>query len=145
MTLQEASELGVFAFQNLGRLPSGRARHGMRQFPTVCPVFLHYLRTIPQLFGGEGRYVDFGVMCTKWGKCLQILATGDAQVHINPDLQGTRTDCRRSGMRPLALWADEVLQHPHPEDQQSFQGLVHYLRGAAVVSAGSFAQLRFRH
>jgi hypothetical protein len=56
------------------------------------------------------------------GEVPANMATGDAQVYINPDFRGTRTDCRRSGIRPLALWADEVLQHPHPEASKASSG-----------------------
>ena len=69
MTLLETSDLGVFAFRNPGKLPSGGTRHGMCQFPTICPVFFHYLRTIPPLFGGGGRYVGFTFMFTNGSIC----------------------------------------------------------------------------
>ena len=55
MTLQEASGLGVFSFWNPGKLPSVRARHSTRQFPTMCPIFPHYPCSTPSESGGGDR------------------------------------------------------------------------------------------
>ena len=46
MTLHKTSKSGVFAFRNPGELPSRRALYGMCQFPTMCPLFIHYYFTI---------------------------------------------------------------------------------------------------
>jgi hypothetical protein len=55
MTLQEASELGVFSFWYPGKLPIVGVWYSTCQFLTMSPVLLHYSRTIPPLFGGRGR------------------------------------------------------------------------------------------
>ena len=81
----------------------------------LTPIRYHALTS-----GGEGRYVNFSVMCTKRRKSLQTLVLGDVQVHINSDRPGTGIDCLRSVIRELGPWQGEVFQRPLVKAQQGF-------------------------